>query len=601
MRGSDEGSTQARRPVRVLSEQAALKIAAGEVIDRPASIVRELLDNAVDSGATRIRVEIEGGGIERIRVSDNGCGMSRDDLEQCALPHATSKITSEDDLLTLATLVFRGEALSSMAAVSCLEVTSGGFRLRSHKGRREIIPCATGEGLIAQTTALFEDFPARRRFLKRPFAEAALCKNVFQEKVLPCPAVEFSLYVDGEERLSVGKAATLRERFIEAMGLYSSGCLLYEIKGGDEAAGFTFTLVIGDPDLSRTSRKDIHIYVNGRRIQEYALVQAIVYGTQGYFPNGTFPVACLFVRMRADLVDFNIHPAKREVRFKDITPLHRAVSSSAHAFFNQYTVKSLALQNEQAVFASLEPLEDAEPTPPPTSASPERTMRFPQDPVRSLSFRGTLPSVSALVRPTPLLSPAASAASATAIADGTTASDVRYVGKTLGTFLLAERGGTLYIIDQHAACERMIYNQLMANAGERQPLLMPLVVQTDSDEEDEAIRALTGKLGEAGFEVHEAGLGQWEFTSVPLLWQGGEGELRDALLDKRVDPKSAVNCVAASCACRRAVMDGTVLDDDEAARIARGALTLPDPHCPHGRPVYTSITREQLFSLVKRT
>ena len=583
----------------MLPPQAAHKIAAGEVIERPASIVRELLDNAVDSGANRVRVEVEGGGIERVRVSDNGCGMSKEDLAVCATPHATSKITSEDDLLTLSTLGFRGEALSSMAAVSCLEITTGGFKLKVQGGQRQITSCAPTQGLIAQTSALFESFPARRRFLKRPFAEAALCKSVFQEKVLARPDVEFSLYVDGQERLSVGKVSTLRDRFVEAMGLYSTDSLFYEIKGGEKAAGFDFTLVIGEPSVFRTSRKDIHIYVNGRRIQEYSLVQAIVYGTQGYFPNGTFPVACLFVNMSPSLVDFNIHPAKKEARFKDINPLHHAVSGAAHSFFKQYTVKSLALQNEKDVFATLQPYEE--------QAAPlfERPMHFAPNPISSSMLRGKPPSLSSAPSmkrqhytpsPLPILS---SESEPTDEAD--TEGEVRYVGRALGTFLIAERGGTLYIIDQHAAHERMIYNDLMAHSGECQRLLVPLVVQTESDDEDEAIRSIKGKLDEAGFDCQETGEGRWEFTSVPVLWKGDEADLRRELLDRRVEPSSIVNCVAASIACRRAVMDGTPLEEGEAARIASGALELADPHCPHGRPVYTSITRSQLFSLVRRT
>ena len=186
-------------------------------------------------------------------------------------------------------------------------------------------------------------------------------------------------------------------------------------------------------------------------------------------------------------------------------------------------------------------------------------------------------------------------------AEGTQSDDVHYVGKALGTFLIAQRGDVLYIIDQHASHERMIYDEIMASSGQRQRLLIPLVVQTESDEEDEAIRVIQDKLAEAGFECTECGQGRWHFTSVPLLWRGDQEQLKADLLDRRVEPESMVNCVAASIACRRAVMDGTPLDDAAAERIARGALELADPHCPHGRPVYTSVTRSQLFSLVRRT
>ena len=186
----EEKTISQKRRVKVLSPEVARKIAAGEVIDRPNAIVRELMDNAVDSGADRIRVEITGGGIEKIRVIDNGRGMDKEDLQNCAHPHATSKIASETDLLNLHTLGFRGEALSSMAAVSRLTVTSGGWKMRASVTEDHIMePTAEYRGTIVQTEGLFENFPARRRFLKRPASEGTLCRSTFEEKTLPRPDI----------------------------------------------------------------------------------------------------------------------------------------------------------------------------------------------------------------------------------------------------------------------------------------------------------------------------------------------------------------------------------------------------------------------------
>ena len=579
----------------MLAPQTAHKIAAGEVIDCPASVVRELMDNALDSGSSRIRVDVDGGGIERVRVSDNGWGMSRADLDVCASAHATSKITSEDDLLTLATLGFRGEALASMAAVARLVIITGGYKLTVQGGARQISECALTGGLVAEVTGLFDAFPARRRFLKRAFAEARQCKSVFCDKVLPCPDVEFSLYIDGEEQLVLPRAKSLTERFVDAMGFYTDEKLFFQIDRRDERSGFAFSLVIGEPAVFRTSRKDIRIFVNDRRVSEYSLVQAIVYGTQGYFPNGSFPVASLYVTMRSDLVDFNIHPAKKEVRFKDVTALHRAVSSSVHEYFKEHTRQLLSEQIDSSAFTA--PLQYDRPAPLQQTAATQsgRHSRFEADPIRASALRAVPPN---LGEPR-IASPRYEEASYVP-ADGDD-QEVRYVGWVLGTFLLAERADVLYIIDQHAAHERMLYDQLVARAGERQELLIPIVIETDSDAEDEAIRSLLGRLDEAGFRCEQTAAGRWEVRSVPLLWHGGAQDLRAALLDRRVDPGSVVNCVAASIACRRAVMDGTALSVEEAERIACGALSLSDPHCPHGRPVYTTITRANLFSLVRRT
>ena len=276
----EEKTISQKRRVKVLSPEVARKIAAGEVIDRPNAIVRELMDNAVDSGADRIRVEITSGGIEKIRVIDNGRGMDKEDLQNCARPHATSKIASETDLLNLHTLGFRGEALSSMAAVSRLTVTSGGWKMRASVTEDHIMePTAEYRGTIVQTEGLFENFPARRRFLKRPASEGTLCRSTFEEKTLPRPDIAFSISMDGEEKLSLPAGQTLKQRFVQAMDFFESEDLFYDVKGSDTNSEWNFDLIIGEPSVTRSNRKNIYIYINGRRVTEYSLVQAIEYGT----------------------------------------------------------------------------------------------------------------------------------------------------------------------------------------------------------------------------------------------------------------------------------------------------------------------------------
>lgn len=633
-----------QKRVRLLDAEVARKIAAGEVIDRPNAIIRELMDNAVDSGATKIDVEIEGGGIEKIRVVDNGCGMSKEDLMQCARPHATSKISTETDLLHLSTLGFRGEALSSMAAVSRLEIISGGNKMNASVTEDHLItPTSKTEGTIVQTKGLFENFPARRQFLKRPASEGIMCRGTFEEKVLPRPDIAFTFTSEGEEKLNLPAGQTLKERFVQVNQYFENEELFYDITVEKPSDKFSFTLIIGEPSVTRSSRKDISIYVNGRKIQEYSLIQAIVYGTQGYFPNGSFPVACLFVQIDSSLVDFNIHPAKREARFKDINSLHHEVSTATRNFFRQYTVKTMLAENEapdmdNSSIAQLAFNTDISETnkisafetpdlyfeeknsvvskytiksPADTSVSyvdvkrsfgnfsssspsGNRTKFFGESSPLSKELRGNfMPEVS--YKPN-------------FIPDNSAKSNIEkeedgfhFVGCTMGTFLIAEKNGILYIIDQHAAHERMLYDRLMAEAKEKQNLLVPYTIQTDSEADDKYIEAIKDKLKETGFECKNCGNGRWEFSTVPARWKGKEEDLKKDVLDRRVNPADIMNSVIASTACRTAVMDGTVLDNQTAAEIARGALELPDPHCPHGRPVFTTITRTQLFSLVKRT
>ena len=593
--------------VRQLSADVARKIAAGEVIDRPNAIVRELMDNAVDSGASRIQVEIEGGGIEKIRIVDNGCGMTKEDLAACARPHATSKISTETDLLNLTTLGFRGEALASMAAVSRLQIMSGGWKMNASITEDHILTqVAVTQGTIVQTAGLFENFPARRVFLKRPASEAVMCRTTFAEKALPRPDIAFTLTVDGQEKLNLPAGQSSIERFTSCFSLEEYEELFYEIKerSNDKKDNWSFSLIIGEPSVTRPTRKDIHIYVNGRKITEYSLVQAIEYGCQGYFPNGLHPIACLFVTVDPSLVDFNIHPAKKEARFKDISALHHGISTAVKNFFRQYTIKNI-IQTDDAPIPETKsfyfPEKDEFVEAPKAEYHAERTESITE---RYLSPKSK-PFSSPLRKDFFSFEPEKDASVEGRITkpnylDNVTDKSFHFVGSTLGTFLIAEKNDVLYIIDQHAAHERYLYNKIMEDAGQKQALLVPYTISTDSIADDNYLQAIQKDLEEAGFSGTNKGEGLWEFTTVPIRWKGTEADLKKDLLDRRINPQDMINVVAASTACRSAVMDGTVLDEKTAAWIAEEALKLPDPHCPHGRPVYTTITRKQLFELVKR-
>ena len=632
------------KPVRQLSAEVARKIAAGEVIDRPNAIVRELMDNAVDSGADSIAVEIDSGGIEKVRVVDNGSGMTKSDLQNCARPHATSKIETETDLLRLTTLGFRGEALSSIAAVCRLSIISGGWKMRASVTEDHIIErSASTAGTIVQAEGLFENFPARRRFLKRPAAEALMCKNTFIEKTLARPDIAFSFTADGERRITLEAGTSLKKRFVEAALPSENGSLFYEISGssGGENPDWSFTCVIGEPGVSRTNKKDIYIFVNGRRITEYSLVQAIEYGGQGYFPNGTYPAAALFVTMKSDLVDFNIHPAKKEARFRDIASLHHGVSGALRNFFHQYTLREMKNDRDDKInnFQSFD--FDATAGGKGISYGKNKdSIRHAKDFSRIVMHRGagdfTNPyareyktdaykarySINHEAQDVPLelakkaLSfdetrdgAASDAADKTKLYDAenaaekikTTNGGFHFLGSALGTFLVAEKGDTLYIIDQHAAHERLLYDAIMQNQGKSQTLLVPYEIVTQNAADDIYLTRIRDEMKKAGIAAKNKGNGVWEIRSVPERWKGSENDLYRALLEKRVAPEDVISEIAAMTACKAAVKDGYVLDDATASDLAEKALALPDPHCPHGRPVWTAITRAELFALVKRT
>lgn len=614
-----------RRPIKLLNAETARKIAAGEVIDRPASIVRELLDNAVDSGATQIDVQIEGGGIDKIRVQDNGCGMSRDDLAVAAHPHATSKISSDTDLLNLTTLGFRGEALASIAAVARLTIDSGEYKMRCSITEDHIIePRSPIEGTTVTSENLFENFPARRQFLKRAASETKMCRQIFLEKALPRPDIAFRMTVDGQVRSDFAAGQSLKDRFHAALGLQQSADLLYEIKGS--GAGFSFSLVIGDPCIARQDRKDIYIFVNGRRIAEYSLLQAIEYGAQGYFPNGTHPAAALYAQVQPDLVDFNIHPAKKEARFKDLAPLHHGVSSALREFFRALSVKQMkggdgledqrdfwsdtkiaAPQSHFEKISSLADLAGIDSAPSTPSYGAGRAPRITERPqnVRVASpanlgspkiFGG---GVSFPDKDSAAFEPSASFAQADTFS--APQSGFRYIGRALGTFIIVEKNKALYFVDQHAAHERFLFDKIMEGQDQKQALLVPEKIELDSDEDDQYLESVADELKRFGFECQRTAPCQWQFTSFNPLWKGGVLELKKLIFEQRVDPKELIRKIAAMAACRAAVKDGDVIDDAAAEDLAKKAFALPDPHCPHGRPCWTVVTKEKLFELVKRT
>ncbi|MBQ4014186.1 MAG: DNA mismatch repair endonuclease MutL [Treponema sp.] len=657
-----------RRKVKILNAETARKIAAGEVIDRPASIVRELLDNAVDSGATEINVEIEGGGIDKIRVQDNGCGMSREDLAVAAHPHATSKISTDTDLLNLTTLGFRGEALASIAAVARLTISSGEWKMRCSITEDHIIePRSPIAGTVVSSENLFENFPARRQFLKRPASETKMCRQTFLEKALPRPDIAFRLSVDGQLRNDFRAGQSLRERFYEALGIQQSPDLFHEIKGS--GSGFSFSLVVGDPCVARQDRKDIYIYVNGRRIAEYSLVQAIEYGTQGYFPNGTHPAAALFAQVQPDMVDFNIHPAKKEARFKDIAGLHHGVSSALREFFRALSVRQMKAglvgteEEKQNAFsfsqesfeshksaASLSDLADlasgqqiaasehgndkyvaaaswpCDKSAPSWSSGQSAAQSWPSGALPSYGA-GRAPRIAERPQNLRVASPAFSASQQIAASErgndnyiaaaswaydkssqvslsGLTrqsSSGFRYIGRALGTFIIVEKNKALYFVDQHAAHERYLFDKIMDGQTQRQPLLVPEKIELESEADDQYMASIADELKRYGFECERGGDAQWTFSSFNSLWKGGIIELKKLIFEKRIEPKELIRKIAAMAACRSAVKDGDVIDDAAAIDLVKKAFALPDPHCPHGRPCWTVVTKDKLFELVKRT
>ncbi|TVR67780.1 MAG: DNA mismatch repair endonuclease MutL [Spirochaetaceae bacterium] len=590
--------------IALLPPEVSRRIAAGEVIEKPASVVRELLDNALDAGATMVDVTWTEGGSESIRVRDDGNGMSREDLELCWKPHATSKIRTLEDLDHSRSLGFRGEALASIAAVSELTIESTlpgdhhGHRLEVRQAEYiGITPAPPRPGTSVTVQRLFANLPARRRFLSRAQAESQVIRNTILEKALPFPEVRFTMPGPGTSVRAL-PAGTLAERTAE---VYGSACplqALTELHGTGE--GFSCTILAAHPEIIRRDRRLISVYVNRRRVTEYKLVQAVEYAYQDVQHGGIFPVAALLIDVDPELADFNIHPAKREVRLRNIGEIHHRVVEILRSHLRTYTVRAArwpAGTREEGLW-----------DPPPAGApsgvgesaggaggSGGQEYRVPPGrapggpggsggaPRRSAP--GSLPRVGR---------PASFEHTRRAVPDDS----IRFHGTAFGTYNIVERGDRLFIIDQHAVHERLHYDRLKSDRVP-QPLLIPEEF-TASPDQDKALQAHSEEYRRLGLLLERCGEERWRITAIPGAYRTAIEDLIEMILDLGGLQEQLDRTFLARLACRAALKAGDHLDSITGEELARRALDLPEPRCPHGRPLWVELDREQLDRLIGR-
>jgi len=584
--------------IKILPPHEAMRIAAGEVVDRPAALVREFLDNAIDSGALNIEVSVDEGGCKKVEVSDDGSGMSRDDLKLCCLTHATSKIRGLDDLETSLTLGFRGEALAAASAVARLEI------ITSVDGRDAFClttgPAESNQAVIEQTRRtkgttvralnLFDSVPARKRFLKREGSEAALCRQVFIEKALSFNSINFRYVQDGKLKDFLPAVNSKKDRFAAAILNHGEENFLHEIKiSGNsykETKGFSAAVVIGGPELARSDRRQLFIFANGRRINDYSLIQAVEYGSQGWFPNGAHPIGAVFIDIDPSLADFNIHPAKREVRFSDSGAIHHAVSGGVKEFFHKKEVTRVSRTRDTDSEIQGSQREENE-----FSFSYNNKIQINKDNINKNNWK-IYDNMSNNNR----------AISAAARQSGNSyEKKLKYVGRVFNLFILIERDEKLYIIDQHAAHERILYNKFLDEGIPKQELLSAIPFNTESEEEDAFLENKSEEFSRLGIEIKkdESGSG-WQIEALPADWRMNDAATVKEILELRTAGENMAKRWAASVCCKAAIKDGDYPDDETAFALGNEALNLPDPRCPHGRPVWTEISREALLKAVER-
>ncbi|WP_293910062.1 DNA mismatch repair endonuclease MutL, partial [Sphaerochaeta sp. UBA5836] len=318
--------------IQLLDPLVAQRIAAGEVIERPASVIRELLDNALDAGGKTILASVTEGGLEQIMVIDDGEGIEREDLPLLCESHATSKVRELDDLYHIKSMGFRGEALYSIAAVSRITIASSyqgsdPYQITIDNGKKEaVLPGGPRTGTMVTVQGLFKELPARRQFLKRPSTEAAMARSVLLEKALAFPDRAFRFISDQTVRVDL-VPTTRKQRVLDVLSLNQNIVPSEMLELYDTAGRFDLYAVCSSPALSRSDRSYIKIYVNNRPVEEYSLVQAVTYGYGELLAGGSFPYCYLFINVDPTLVDFNIHPTKREVKLRNKAEIHHQVVS----------------------------------------------------------------------------------------------------------------------------------------------------------------------------------------------------------------------------------------------------------------------------------
>ncbi len=570
-------------PIRILSPREAAKIAAGEVIERPASVVKELVENALDAGACSIDVEVREGGLSLIRVVDDGCGLAPDELPLAFERHATSKLTSEEELTRIATLGFRGEALPSIAAAADVEMTSRpagstvAGRVRLAAGAIEEIGSAGApEGTAVTVRRLFARQPARLKFLRSAGAETAAVAGIVTQYALAYPEVRFTLVVDGREALRTD-GSDLAAALGAVYGAEVAAALIAvdgrrgEIAVGGYAAG---------PEISRANRNYITLFINRRCVRNRSLLFAVEEAYQGLMPSGRHPLAAIDLRMPPEEVDVNVHPTKVEVRLRDEREAFAAVQRSLREALAGARVPATAPRWSLGDDLAAPPVtvnRDPWPAPPPP-----------------------LPA-----RMSPGAAPASVEAEAPRL-DGSLPL-LRAVGQVGNTYVIAEGPEGMYLIDQHAAHERVLYERFLSRLAEQRPevqgLLAPVVVELT------ALQAATlascgQELAGHGYDLQPFGGQSWALRAVPAAVSdrdpaSGLRELLDLLGREEGDDRR--HRVAASLACHAAVRAGKALSPDEMRELVRSLESTSLPRtCPHGRPTMLHLSADELAREFRR-
>jgi DNA mismatch repair protein MutL len=575
--------------IHVLDEATINKIAAGEVIERPASVVKELIENSIDAGATDIRIEVMGGGIQSIKVTDNGSGMSRDDVSIAFLKHATSKIRDAHDIEKVLTLGFRGEALSSITAVSKVEITTkrpggvAGTRVVVHGGEVKSMGdtgAANGTSIVVED--LFFNTPARRKFLKKQQSELAHIVDVATRNALGHSDVSFYLSHNGRELFRSPASGNLFDTIVH---IYGPGIARELIP-----VNFTNDLVqisgyISKPGFTRSNKDHQVFFINGRRVRSKTISDAVRLGYYTMLPKGRYPVAVLNIALDTSEVDVNVHPTKQHVRFGHELALMNAVSEAVGSILSE--TELLPEAKEAVALTKLYPTPSTE-----------------EQHIREIQPEFKMPVADTQRR----LTHTARYGQAHGVTKTWQHPDLQILGQVDNVYIVARSGDGLVMIDQHAAHERILYEMVLESGNKGvQEFITPVNLELNSKEKV-LIKDYLPHLGEAGFIVSEFGPDSFAVTAVPHILGRLEDTavvhdiINDLLSGGRVRDGTGISeQVYKSTACRGAIKAGAALTREQMENLVVQLYGTKNPHtCPHGRPTVVTFSRSDLDKLFKR-
>ena len=612
--------------IHLLPDQLISQIAAGEVVERPASALKELLENSLDAGASEISVSLLQGGVKQLKVTDNGSGIAQDDLAMALTRHATSKIFSLEDLEAVASLGFRGEALASIASVSRTIISSRissretntkhAWRIASNGSEiAPIEPAALDCGTIIEVNDLYFNTPARRKFLKQEATEFGHCEAAFERVALSRPDVAFMLQHNGRaiSRYGVGDKSigSANKRFAEVLGAEFAA---ESISVDEEAAGLKLWGAIAKPTFSRNSRDTQYVYVNGRFVRDKLLSHAIRQAYQDVLHHDRHPAYVLFLELDPNLVDVNVHPSKTEVRFRDGQAIHRFVFHSLHkALATPTGVSNAATANQ----ASFNPFANQ------SFNYPQYQAQIPLNAQQTNGFYETL--FGNIANNTQNFSNNAAMQPNTYAGAGDAAIETNHAGNAFplgfavaqihGVYILAQNAAGLVVIDMHAAHERIMYEQLKNalddNAVSMQPLLIPVSFNADRLEVatvQEALASADSSLEKLGFDIAILSPSTLAVRAVPVMLQNADAVklARDVLRDLREYGASRAlterrNELLGTMACHAAVRANRLLTITEMNALLRDMeATERSGMCNHGRPTWFQVSMSDLDKMFMR-